>query len=126
MIVTLTIPGEPAVKERPRCGRKVRSTKRQVQAEHEIGRILQERYIVLEPHWGTVRLWVVFVTHSTRKDFDNMAKLVADALQGGVLYANDAQIEEAVIRVIRAPNREPGTRIEVDLVGNESVIEREA
>jgi Holliday junction resolvase RusA-like endonuclease len=123
MIVELVIPGEPAVKERPRCtGRGAVSTKKQKQAEAEIGRLLQAKYIVPTLHAGPVSLYMRFYTGNAGKDWDNMAKLVCDALNG-VLWKDDRQVIFAQVKV-RPAHGKPGTIIEAHLKGETEVIAR--
>lgn len=124
MIVSLVIPGEPAVKERPRCtGRGARSTERQIAAEGRIARLLQAKYIVAEPYLGPVWVDVVFYTRAALKDTDNMLKLCLDAMNGGVLYGDDSQVVGVRARKMLCGKDEARTELEITLDGGD-VMER--
>lgn len=124
MIISLVIPGEPAVKERPRCtGRGAISTKRQKQAERDIAWLFQAKYIVPEPYLGPVWVDVVFYTRAALKDTDNMLKLCLDAMNDGVLYRDDSQVVGVQARKVLCGKDEAQTVLRVTLDGG-NVIER--
>ena len=112
MEVTLTIPGQPVAKGRPRMTRTGRTytpaKTRQYEAAvkalalHDIGAVLFDG--PLEVHvmasfripksWPKSRqeaAWEGRLQHIGRPDGDNVAKAVLDALEG-VLFENDSQI----------------------------------
>lgn len=94
---SLTILGDPVTKSRPRFygGRAITDKKTQ-DAENHIVDLFHDKYPASEPLESDVWILCTFYMGSRRhKDWDNLAKLVCDALNG-VAYADDSQITKCV------------------------------
>lgn len=94
---SLTIPGDPAIKSRPRVyqGRGITDNKTH-KAEQIISDEFHRKYPGAEPLRGNVWILCSFYMESRRhKDWDNLAKLVCDALNG-IAYKDDVQITKCV------------------------------
>lgn len=112
MEVTLTIPGQPVAKGRPRMTRTGRTytpaKTRQYEAAvkalalHDIGSVLLEgpleMHIIMSfripKSWPKARreaAWEGRLWHTIKPDASNVQKAIEDALEG-VIYANDCQI----------------------------------
>lgn len=116
----IEIPGVPVPKGRPkftRTGRAYTPTKTR-QYENDIRTLARARMQGLEPMSGPIRLELVaylpyplgwpkwktervtghgvFVAHTVKPDFDNLAKIV-DALKG-IVWLDDSQITDSTIR----------------------------
>lgn len=103
VICRLTVPGDPTTKGRPRLvkGHVVTPT-RTKRWEEYIRWHLRAGYPNLEPnatHSLGIRL-AFYTSTRQRRDIDNLAKLVLDALNGGV-WRDDFQVEEMHARVQR-------------------------
>lgn len=117
-IVELTVPGEPVAKQRPRiCRGHGYTPAKSVNYETLIRELFAVKYPGFEPLEGPLELIVKAhmgipkgagakkradmeagrLLPEKRPDFDNLAKIVADALQG-LAYRDDAQIADAIIR----------------------------
>ena len=108
------VPGEPAVKERPRCtGRGARTTERTKRAEEAVGWAWKAAHRDEPIRGWTVRVEFRFYTRSSAKDVDNMVKLGLDALNG-IAYADDRQVEGLQAVVFRGKALEPGTHVRVE------------
>ena len=108
---TLTVPGDPQSKGRPRVfqGHGVTDPNTR-HAEQKVRAAFQSAYPDWTPIAGPVRVSLEFWMKSRRnRDWDNLAKLATDALNG-IAYKDDAQILEAHV-VKRLPDeRVPGKR----------------
>jgi Holliday junction resolvase RusA-like endonuclease len=94
---SLTIPGDPASKGRPRFyqGRTITDAKTH-KAEKVIADEFHRKYPDAAPLEGDVWILCSFYMGSRRrKDWDNLAKLVCDALNG-IAYLDDQQITKCV------------------------------
>lgn len=119
-LLEMIIPGEPVPKGRPRTGRNgAIYTPGPTKAAEDAIRVLVEAELAgREPHEGPVGIAARFYCKGkSRKDGDNLIKLVVDAIQrgkrgtGGVIY-DDVQVEEWWFRVYRgAPGEEPRTEL---------------
>lgn len=119
-LLEMIIPGDPVPKGRPRAGRNgaVYTPGPTKAAEEAIRALVEAELRGREPHEGPVGIAARFYCKGlTRKDGDNLIKLLTDAIQrgrrdvGGVIY-DDAQIEEWWFRVYRgAPGEEPRTEV---------------
>lgn len=102
MVCELTVPGDPQSKGRPRVyqGHGITPTRTR-EAENRVYSEWRSRYPNLPPYEGPVCLALTFWT-ATRcgRDWDNLAKLFTDALNG-VAYMDDRQIIEASVHVHR-------------------------
>lgn len=110
----LTIPGEPTAKGRPRVfhGHGV-TPKRTMLAENRISELFTTEYPDATPFTGHVTIYCVFwMSRQGRPDWDNLAKLATDALNG-LAYKDDAQIVDAHVTKImpdpRVHGAKPGT-----------------
>lgn len=113
--VSVTIPGEPLSKQRPRFAvnknGSVYTPRRTKDAEEAIGWAIKSAHVGLFPNaeqaFG-VRVFFM-LKGGQRRDIDNMCKLVFDACNG-VVWADDSQVIELSSIVIRgAP--EPRTEL---------------
>lgn len=101
----LTIPGDPQSKGRPRVynghGITPEATRK---AENRVYSEWRRQYPDLLPYKGPVAITLIFWTMTRRgRDWDNLAKLFTDALNG-VAYEDDRQIIDANVHV-RRPDR---------------------
>lgn len=118
-LLTITIPGDPIPKGRPRAGRGHHYTPARTRTAEDALRSACGIFTE-EPYAGDVGIDLVFYCATRRRtDGDNLTKLVTDALQrgkredGGVIL-DDAQILEWHIRVHRrVEGEEPRTEIRV-------------
>lgn len=96
--LTLVVPGHPVVKERPRVTRGHTFTPRTtVNGELAIRTIFRFRYPRQPLYTGDVGLVIVcWMEGYTQKDWDNLGKLVSDALNN-TAYVDDSQIISAVV-----------------------------
>lgn len=97
-IYMLTVPGEPVPKGRPRVynGHGI-TPKRTLEAEAFIRRMWISQYPNMQPLTGDIHISIDFYMPDRHvKDWDNLAKLVTDALNG-IAYADDRQIVTAVV-----------------------------
>jgi len=100
---TLTIPGPPVAKQRPRRapGGQWYTPKRTVDAETYIGECLMVAGVTLEPD----REYAIEVTYyltTRRSDLDNLTKLTLDGIgrYGGRDGWNDRQVTSLVVRCV--------------------------
>lgn len=111
---SLTIPGDPVVKGRPRFTRYGRAytPKPTVQKEQEIANMAAE--LVTLPYDGRVGVEVAFFCATRRRtDGDNLLKLVMDGMNG-VVFTDDYLVEEVRYRVFRkVEGEEPRTEVYV-------------
>lgn len=94
----LTVPGAPIPKARPRvyAGRGV-TPKRTREAEDRIRALWAAQYPSMQPLTGDVHVGLDFYLPDRRaRDWDNLAKLVTDALNG-LAYEDDRQIVSAIV-----------------------------
>ena len=108
---TLCLPGDPVPKGRPRVYNGHGVTDRRTRnAENRVYSEFRRKYGDVEPIKGDVRIRLEFWMASWHpRDFDNLAKLVTDALNG-VAYADDVQIIDARILKHRPDRRVPGSK----------------
>ncbi len=102
MVCELTVPGDPQSKGRPRVyqGHGITPTRTR-EAENRVYSEWRNQYPRLPPYEGPVCLTLTFWTATRRgRDWDNLAKLFTDALNG-VAYMDDRQIIEASVHVHR-------------------------
>lgn len=100
-VFELTIPGTPVPKGRPRVyrngGMHGVTPARTLQAEQAIREAWQDAYPGMPPMEGPVGILMEFWMPDRHiRDYDNLAKLVTDALNR-VAYLDDGQINQAVI-----------------------------
>lgn len=107
----LTVPGDPLSKARPRVynghgvtDRRTRNSENRVYSE------FRRKYGDVEPIKGPVRIRLKFWMASRHpRDWDNLAKLATDALNG-VAYQDDVQIVEAQVSKVLPDRRVPGSK----------------
>lgn len=105
----LSVPGAPVVKERPRVfGRHAVTPRKTMDAETAIRAAWMGKYPTLAPIVQDVHLWVVFyMPDRKRRDVDNLAKLVQDALNG-LAYEDDSQIVHLDVWKVYPSKKVPG------------------
>ena len=113
-----TVPGEPVVKARPRVYRThTINTAETIEGENRVLQAFVKKYGYPKPIEGPVRLSCIFyLTNRRRKDFDNLVKLVTDALNG-VAFKDDSQVMRATIaKVFPASirNDDPHTWVKIE------------
>lgn len=103
-IVNLTVQGEPVSKGRPRVFHGHGVTPRETrEAEQRIRLLYRSKYGMFSPYSCPVQVMLTFrMGTRRRKDYDNMAKLVTDALNG-LAYEDDSQIVLAMVVKILPP-----------------------
>ncbi len=119
-LLTVTIPGDPIAKGRPRASSGVVYTPARTRDAEERVRQLAQIAYRRQPYPDPVGIELVFYCATRRRmDGDNAMKLVTDAIQrgrrgfGGVIL-DDAQIEEWYCRIHRAaPGEAPRTELRV-------------
>ena len=97
-IYMLSVPGEPVPKGRPRVynGHGI-TPKRTLEAENNIRRKWVSQFPGMQPLTGDIHISIDFYMPDRHvKDWDNLAKLVTDALNG-IAYADDRQIVTAIV-----------------------------
>lgn len=95
---TLTIPGNPVPKGRPRLGRGWVHTPAKTREAEDWIRAHARRAGVRKPLHGPLSLDVAFYRQDGRRaDADNLLKLLLDAGQG-VIWGDDAQIVALSVR----------------------------
>jgi crossover junction endodeoxyribonuclease RusA len=111
----LTVPGDPIPKGRPRVygngkSRHGVTPERTMNAEHRIRAAFLSKYRDTEPITGDVYISLDFwMPDRAGKDWDNLAKLATDALNG-VAYTDDRQIMLAIVHKALPDKRVPGKR----------------
>jgi Holliday junction resolvase RusA-like endonuclease len=124
MEIQITIPGEPQSKGRPRFNTKtgnVYTPKTTSDAEDAIAETVKAHCVGWgEPPYAPaseVRVSLHFVSHKNpknpagRRDVDNCAKLVLDALNK-LVWADDSQVSSLNATIVRGPEHgEPRTEI---------------
>lgn len=112
LVCSFIVPGQPVPKGRPRVVKGHAYTPaRTIEAEKKIGQYLKAIYPHLRPVDGPVSVALTFwMKGAQTADWDNLAKLVCDALNGKV-WLDDRQIVFATVRVYQRSN--PATNIEV-------------
>lgn len=118
VIIAATIPGEPTAKGRPRSSATGRSwTPAETrQAEYTLAWEFRRLRRIKTPTTAPVSVAMVFRLSSRRRiDFDNLAKLAGDA-GNRILWADDSQILEALVRVERGSTN-PGLDIAARILG---------
>jgi crossover junction endodeoxyribonuclease RusA len=105
-LLEMTVPGDPVAKQRPRFGNgRTYTPKETVNAELVIATLAKNKVRGRPPATGIVGLALEFYCATKdRKDADNLAKTVMDALNK-VVYVDDRQIEELFVRVHRGVGR---------------------
>lgn len=117
----LTIPGEPLGKARPRVTRRGTYTPRATRdAEAAIREPWAAAHAGLEvdasSRFGMRLTFRRFYRH--RRDVDNLAKLVMDALNGAPgAYADDHQVEFLAAQVLWVPREEVATHVALWTLG---------
>ena len=113
--LVLTVAGQPVPKGRPRVFRGRGITPQATRdAEKRIADAFTTKYKNFEPITSEIDILLTFyMQNRKRTDYDNLAKLVTDALNG-LAYADDSQIVKAVVFKImpsrRVPNGKGRTR----------------
>lgn len=107
----LTVPGDPLSKARPRVYNGHGITDRRTRnAENRVYSEFRRKYGDVEPIKGDVRIRLEFWMASRHpRDWDNLAKLATDALNG-VAYQDDVQIVEATVSKVLPDRRVPGSK----------------
>lgn len=96
--VRLTVPGQPVTKARPRVyqGHGITPAKTKA-AEARIKAVYLKKYAGCKPFDDDIIMHATFYTQDRRRvDYDNLAKLVTDALNG-IAYNDDSQIVKSII-----------------------------
>jgi Holliday junction resolvase RusA-like endonuclease len=125
-LIDIFVPMEPRGKQRPRFTFRGRTyTPRETKDAEARIKTACMALLAREgkaPHKGPVDLDIIAILHRPRTcrraeptvkpDWDNLGKLVSDALNG-VLYEDDAQVVRAAVQKIYAhePGQAPGFRI---------------
>lgn len=107
--VELTIPGDPQSKARPRVyhGHGI-TPKATLEAEERIARAWRDTLPDQPAAQGPVAIGLTFWMATRRgRDWDNLAKLFTDALNG-IAWMDDRQIEIATVTVRRPDRLVPG------------------
>ena len=107
----LIIPGAPTAKGRPRVfqGHGI-TPKKTVLAENRIYAKFVDKYPNAKPLEGPVEISCTFyMSRQGKPDWDNLAKLATDALNG-IAYRDDAQIISAYIVKIMPDRMVPGAK----------------
>lgn len=112
--------GEPKGKERPRFTRSGHAYTPKATKDAE--QAIRDQFKLTYPYYDEVddgtTAWALRISAHTkstrRKDLDNIAKLVMDALNG-VVWKDDSQIQELNIYRLPAATGSPYTGIEIDL-----------
>lgn len=102
LAVKLTVPGDPQSKGRPRVyqGHGITPAKTR-EAENRVYTEWRRQYPDLQPYPGPVAITLTFWSATRRgRDWDNLAKLFTDALNG-IAYQDDRQIIDACVHVRR-------------------------
>ncbi|MDF7641750.1 RusA family crossover junction endodeoxyribonuclease [Bifidobacterium sp. ESL0784] len=111
------VPGPPQSKGRPRVFRNPSgkgmhgvTPKKTKDAENRVYSTFITKYPDAQPFTGDVEVALAFwMPDRTGKDWDNLAKLATDALNG-VAYVDDKQIMKATVRKILPDKRVQGKR----------------
>lgn len=112
---TVTLPGEPAPKRRPRVSRRGTYTPEQtVIAEEAIGWGLKAAGC--RPLDGPVRVEIRAYCRRLDTDVDNIAKLVLDACNG-IAWQDDRQVAELHVWVERRAER-PRTELVIEQIAD--------
>ena len=109
--MTLTIPGNPLPKKRPRFvrGRVYSPSSKE---EKRVAQHLSAQMGVRKPLTGRLSVTMTFYRKDRRRvDLDNLEKLAADSANG-VLWEDDSQIVEMISRKDYDP-KQPRTEIEI-------------
>lgn len=110
-VFELTVPGDPLSKARPRVyhGHGI-TDQRTKNAENRVYSEFRRKYGDVKPIEGPVQVGIKFFMASRHpRDWDNLAKLVTDALNG-VAYRDDVQIVEARVSKVLPDEMVPGAR----------------
>ena len=109
-VFELSVPGDPLSKARPRVYNGHGVTDRRTRnAENRVYSEFRRKYGDMEPIKGPVRIRLKFWMASRHpRDWDNLAKLATDALNG-VAYQDDVQIVEAQVSKVLPDRRVPGS-----------------
>jgi Holliday junction resolvase RusA-like endonuclease len=107
-LVSLTIPGPPRSKHRPRRGKhgNFYTPRQTVQAETAIAGYAQAIPAKRRFKEGRLRVEILLFTRSSTLDIDNAAKLVLDGLVKGQLIADDRQVVSLAVDIINADKEE--------------------
>lgn len=108
---TLTIPGDPVAKGRPRVfpGHGV-TPRKTVLAENRIYAAFTTKYPNMEPIEGPIDVHVGFwLSRRGKPDLDNMVKLLLDALNK-VAWRDDSQVTGIIAAKYTPDTLAPGTR----------------
>lgn len=110
-VFELSVPGDPLSKARPRVYNGHGVTDRRTRnAENRVYSEFRRKYGDVEPIKGDVRIRLKFWMASRHpRDWDNLAKLATDALNG-VAYQDDVQIVEAQVSKVLPDRRVPGSK----------------
>lgn len=110
-VFELSVPGDPLSKARPRVYNGHGVTDRRTRnAENRVYLEFRRKYGDMEPIKGPVRIRLKFWMASRHpRDWDNLAKLATDALNG-VAYQDDVQIVEAQVSKVLPDRRVPGSK----------------
>lgn len=115
VVATLSIPGDPVAKARPRHGNgRTYTPGNVVEAEGRIGWAFRAAARTHRPdkdqRYGLILIY--YRANRRRKDLDNMEKLVLDALNG-IAWVDDDQVTEVHHRKALDPTGEGSTMVVV-------------
>lgn len=97
-ILSFVLDGAPVPKGRHQTGKgRTYTPARTEAAEEAMALLIRSRRVVFE---GPVQLLIEYRVKRWRGDWDNVAKLVGDALQKGGAVRNDRQIKRATVEEI--------------------------
>lgn len=111
LLLSVTVPGEPAPKGRARQGRgRTYTPAATVDAEQRLGWAFRAAHVIRNDH-DDLGLRVVFrASTRQRRDLDNCIKLVCDAANG-IVWRDDVQVIRIEADMIRGVS-DPGTTVE--------------
>jgi Holliday junction resolvase RusA-like endonuclease len=115
-VLDVEFPGQPLPKKRPRftAGNRAYTDVKTLRAEEAIRWQLSR----VRPVEGDLSVDLTFWRKDKRRvDIDNLIKLCLDAANG-VVWKDDSQIVRLTGLLVRGPNKDPRTRMVVDLLAD--------
>lgn len=119
MLVEFTVPGKPVPKGRPRVmrGGWTFTPKKTKQQENliQIVALARRQALKLAVLGGSFRLQVICYGANKLADWDNLGKLVSDALNG-VFWVDDRQVIDARVMKLPCPKGQERTEVRVESI----------